>query len=1079
MSDYLSSPTALFFDQLKKEQTTKSSDDDTYVPTREDIEKTRTADFTTGSELIEKPIEMGGQVPKEDLLAMRYAPPFAGLSAFPFLSAVPRFAKDEDDPFRKARLDKITSEIGGEYSYDSKEVSDKLEMSTLAKLGFADNKLHVENALEQQFGAGNFKVVEDTGAGFLDNRFFVSVKREDGTFTPFTNPTQDLLTKAQKYVPMGAYEIGSDVTAVTAAFLTSAVVTTATASNPYTAPLAVITGPLSLGYSLYVYNKGAERGRQYIQKALGLTKGEADDFGTFVEEIHKLALDPKAMQALKKLFNDPTADITSNEFKQELRGIIGFAIPFFPALFDKISIGLSRVRDKLVEKGPIEKQDIYQSAIRAEEFAEATGLQTTMLPQRTMSKKISRLAGIIDQVSGKLSQGLRLQMQSAYDYLKNFSKNIGEGNFAEFRNAMSSFNKTLTGIREGRIPKPDPERLGVKLSELENMFYELRLTESRGMYNNIFTKLKDSTFDLEKIRAFIVGRETRNVEPISGQKPNQPFEAALKPLIQGEPKLNNIVEHLFALGRESGGIRKLSKESVKKAVEVLRKNHPEYAKYMDGHNIQIKTPAELLHMYATMLGNMSKAVFAKDTGTASNSQLAQFAMGLRETILETIAKPLGGKVDVTKDLAAANAFYKETLDKISSPSQIASRVSIKEGGEKTMLPEEFGIAPGASGIKSRSQITLQNIRFQEQYVKNALTGTGKKPPIGELQQAFSDIIAYKLGGAGTPALTKSETAQSVKSFLESYSTRELELLGLSQKNVKQLYKDLDIITKLEETQLAQTYMLGSRIKNIEMKSIFENAIGKKNAAEFTQDVDAMLAVIAKLPKKEAAAATDNLRKSLFDFIVSKERGVLFEITNKNAVFAQVGDITINPTKLNEVIEKFNSAGVFDKILNKKVKVADGKEISEKEMLLGIQNYVGVISQAGADAGSALSGAQLISNLFTIDPRKFVDAVARISAQGRLAALFSNKKFADAMTGLGKPKATTRAGRIKENLKTFMFGKGSVSNIIAQFALQGGMEYRRAQDAASNQTMEMLNMDYDYLSSPTARAFDQTNEALGQ
>ena len=51
--------------QDDKEET-KSSDDDTYVPTREDIEKTRTADFTAGSELIEKPIEMGGQVPKED-----------------------------------------------------------------------------------------------------------------------------------------------------------------------------------------------------------------------------------------------------------------------------------------------------------------------------------------------------------------------------------------------------------------------------------------------------------------------------------------------------------------------------------------------------------------------------------------------------------------------------------------------------------------------------------------------------------------------------------------------------------------------------------------------------------------------------------------------------------------------------------------------------------------------------------------------------------------------------------------------------------------------------------------------------
>ena len=59
MSEY--SKTFSFFDQqgTEENQTTKSSDDDTYVPTREDIEKTRTADFTAGSELIEKPIEMG------------------------------------------------------------------------------------------------------------------------------------------------------------------------------------------------------------------------------------------------------------------------------------------------------------------------------------------------------------------------------------------------------------------------------------------------------------------------------------------------------------------------------------------------------------------------------------------------------------------------------------------------------------------------------------------------------------------------------------------------------------------------------------------------------------------------------------------------------------------------------------------------------------------------------------------------------------------------------------------------------------------------------------------------------------
>ena len=1045
-----------------------------YVPTAEAIEKRKGSDFTAGSELIEKPIQPGGGFTKEEIQTMRFAPPFAGMGAFPTLKSFPRpgLSEDEDDPFRAERLKRLAEDQGGVYSYTDKSVSNALDFSTLAKLGFSDNKIHVENALESQFGKGNFKVIEDTNAGFLDNRFFVSLKKEDGSFTPFTNPTQDILTMAQKYIPALGYEVVADVTAVGTSLLASSVATTLTAMIPGAGPVAApIVGPLTLAYSLYITNQGVEAGRQYLQKELGLTKGEAEQFGGFLESVNRIVTDPKPLQAIKKLFNDPEADITSNEFKQELRGIVGKVVTFVPAVLDKITTRLSRTREALEKDGFVEKSEIFQSAIKAEDFADRTGLVNTMLPQRTMNKKINRLAGIIDQTSGKLSQMLRTQMQSAYQYLAKFRDNMGGGDFGQFRKNMASLGQVIKNIKEGKLTI-NPERLGVKLEELETLFLSFRTDEARGMYNLVFDKLKDSSFNLEGIRKFIVSKEIKDIEPVTKQKPGQKIDVAVKPPQVGEPKLQTVVDHLFALGRDSGGIRRLSKESVNKALQVLKKNHPEYAKYIDGHNIQIKTPAQLLHMYATILGNMSKAVFSRDVGTASNPQLAAFAQGLREEILNTIAKPIGGKIDVSKELKDANTFYKTTLDSISSPLQIAARVSSKTGGERTLIPSEMGLTGAAAGPTNRFFITAENIKFQEQYVNNALKGTGKKPPKDVLKQAFTDVLAYKIGGAGNVAQTKTETAQSVKQFLENYTPNEKSVLGLTPKNEKTILKDLEVISQLDNIKFAERYMLGSRITNTEVKNVFDNAINKTNAAEFAQDVDTMMSIIARMSAKEGKASLENLRSSMYDYIISKQSGVLKEITDKNAAFAQIGDLTINPRALNDLIEKLNSAGVFDKILNRKITLADGSKITEKENLLNVQNYVGVIQQAGADAGSALSGAQLIGELFTLDPTKFVSAVTRISAQGRVAKLFTNKKFADAITGLGKPRATTTAGKIRAELGQYFFGKGSVANITAQIALQLGTEYKRSEATTANQ-MENLNLDI----SDTKGLFEQTNEAI--
>ena len=117
---------------------------------------------------------------------------------------------------------------------------------------------------------------------------------------------------------------------------------------------------------------------------------------------------------------------------------------------------------------------------------------------------------------------------------------------------------------------------------------------------------------------------------------------------------------------------------------------------------------------------------------------------------------------------------------------------------------------------------------------------------------------------------------------------------------------------------------------------------------------------------------------------------------------------------------------------------------------------------------------MIGNLFTLNPKKFVEGITRLSAQGRVAKLFTNKAFADAITGLAKPKATTAFGRMMERQKQYFLGKGAISNIIAQVAMKGTQEYNRASDS---QTDIMLDTEYSGASSYLEQ-MDQFQKQIG-
>ena len=130
-----------------------------------------------------------------------------------------------------------------------------------------------------------------------------------------------------------------------------------------------------------------------------------------------------------------------------------------------------------------------------------------------------------------------------------------------------------------------------------------------------------------------------------------------------------------------------------------------------------------------------------------------------------------------------------------------------------------------------------------------------------------------------------------------------------------------------------------------------------------------------------------------------------------------------------------------------------------KVLDGLSTYVATVQRSGTDAGSALSGAQLIGNLFTLDPMKFISGLTRLSAQKNISRLFTDETFVDIMSGLSARKQMTG----KEKLREYFFGKGAVGQLIATIALN--VEKEKAQTNESVQTQQILNkksssMDFD-------------------
>ena len=247
-----------------------------------------------------------------------------------------------------------------------------------------------------------------------------------------------------------------------------------------------------------------------------------------------------------------------------------------------------------------------------------------------------------------------------------------------------------------------------------------------------------------------------------------------------------------------------------------------------------------------------------------------------------------------------------------------------------------------------------------------------------------------------------------------------------------MMKDLIILERLEDTKFLEKSAVRSNAQ-IGMDDMFQKTLKDTDVVDVAQNFKNLL-LNAKTKKDKA-----NLRSGLLNYIISPKSGVLREI-KKNSPYGDVGDLEVDVDKFGELVQLLKQGNAFGK---NKDDVSTILTFDDMEMLDKLVEYTRTTASSGADAGSALAGAQIIGNLFTLDPGKFVDGLARLHAQGRIARLFTNKRFVQAVTGTGKPLSKA------EKLRQMFFGKGALGNIIASFSLTTAQ-------SLDDQTEELLN-----------------------
>ena len=921
---------------------------------------------------------------------------------------------------------------------DGVEVADLLGVKGLSVIGFAENDEQFFKALNNTLGEGKYKVLKDDEAGigqtegFLPVKYYISAELEDGSYTKFSPVSPNSGAVMKRFLASAGFDVVAD--SGTAATALAAATYVGVASGP----AGIVTGPLVFLLVNYQLTKGTTKVKQFIQEELNLKEDKANNLQRVIDGLIDTANPTTGL-----VLFDSEAD--EDRWNQNFNALLGTLLAKPGYIKDTFTLVMDRARKEGLLGAAGKPASQFKAALRGQMTAEKFNLPDLLLPQIDAKKIIQRLSALSEQTSLVIPKILKEQNQQAMNYLKNFTKNLGEGNFKSFRQNVLNINTYITSLKN-KISKTGetPERLGIGLAEAEEVFKSLYRLESLGLYNRVFKPLKSASYDLSDIVKKITTNPPEIIAPVTPagvvKTADVKYDFKVAANIRGSDQVRALYDDITELGKNlENGNKELTLPALNAAIAKFKKDHPEIIN-KDFDNNYYDSPAKLLQLYASRAGELSRDIFGVN-GVAPNSKFAAQLGELRESLLNKIAQPIAPKGSnivydtkaIAADLAEANAHYKKGFDLTGSKAQIEARQRRIEFGpsdEAATLPELMGLGVSQqTGPKQRFASTIKNISAISDYIltnKSKLKEiAGKDPAIKErLKAAFAYSLGNKLSGSLDLGGVNKGSVDTARKYLGSFTDTELLFFGIDEKARKQLNKDLTILQRLEDTKYLD--MTGAATTaNLKMKNVFETALKGDTTIEIAQNISNLVKNAKTKTQKE------NLRKGLWNYIISRESGVLKAVNEQNA-YKDIGDDVFDVEAWSNLMDKLENSGAFKDILNKTFEVItpDGKTVktNDKEMLSNLLDYARIVQSASSDAGSALSGAQLIGSLFTFDPEKLVGALARLSGQARVAQLFANKQFIQAITGTGKERT------LAQKAKTYFTGGTAVGNIAATIVM---------------------------------------------
>ena len=1012
------------------------------------------------------------------------------------------------EKFRKQTLTELAEDKGGVYDPESTATSQYIDADVSSM--FALNNEQLIEAVKlgiQPMPDGsprNFVVIEDPNANpfFFDSSIVVSVMDDNGKMTPFAPFKQGLTDWAKGIGPYLAVELG----------LSAATITTATAGGLATASVFPPAAPFVALALLYSGGVAMEKTRNEIAETLGIKPEDEKGLNDWAENFKQIITAPAVIlpgekEALPGFLGAPLTD------EEKLSGAIEALFNIIPA---KNMFGYARRKSVDNFKNLYGKMDIkdstFKSAARANEFRKKFGLGKLIPSQVSSNKILNRIVNLADQVTNIVAYQFREQNRGLIELMQGIrSGDIviggdikGGGVMAQFQKEFAKFSDEMAKVAADL----DVSKAGQINAEMFILFRQLRKFNAEGLYAEAHAEIGSAPMNMTNIVEHIRKNRTKIVVPTTDPSMTDLFKNVKKrdkrfkkgfreelavdaegnkikigtsPLdvnknIQVEEyiasdidtMLNAMVEQLNKLGvvQKTGnlkGSRILNQKQIDRALEIFSNEAQDLS---DVAKSYYNTPAKLLHLYSSKLGDMQEQIILahmKTAGEGMSSQTQQRLGAIRKLqviIQDTIKNPIlpegsdAQRIKFVDKLTQANKFYSDSQDLIGQEEilgQLAKATAPIGKGElgpfaEAIVGKQAATPPGSVPIQSLRDVAEieafvnanidrfikaknQNLSQQtdEAFTIKGKTRATKGKDLGiqdtqglqALRTAFNQMISFKLAKMGTADISVKGAPTELSTYLESFSPEAKRILGLTTDNELLLKKQASELAQLDNT-------VASNLAGAADTTPMYKAIGEifDNPGSIEGGARSLKSVVERQPDGfSRIKSKKNIERALVDYVFSKDSGVMMEVA-KNSAYAEKGDLTVNPERLMYIISQIKESPTLSEFVNPKLVT----------VLDGMADYAVVTKTVGVDAGSALSGAQLISNVYTLDPRKFINTVSKLYTQRRVAKVLTKGAVTEALFA-SMQKAQGGADALAELISTDKF----IGSVLLSAAQQSDRE----------------------------------------